>query len=210
VYGGEKVLLDLTRGLRERGHHVFVACPSKGPLPDILEAEGVNVFIIPMRKTYDFAAIYRLYRILRKYKIDVIHSHGLLVNILSRVASYLADTPVSISTAHLPLNLKSGKQAQNIFEKLMIPYYLILDTLTSLCNDKIIAVSHAVKRDLMEQGVDSKRIVVEREGGIAKQARLSNDRDHYEIISSKGHSDIFEDGGFRNQGFSKNSVHHCG
>jgi glycosyltransferase involved in cell wall biosynthesis len=164
VYGGEKVLLDLTRGLRERGHHVFVACPSKGPLPDILEAEGVDVFIIPMRKTYDFAAIYRLYRILRKYKIDVIHSHGLLVNILSRVASCLANTPVSISTAHLPLNLKSGKQAQNIFEKLMIPYYLILDTLTSLCNDKIIAVSHAVKRDLVEQGVDSKRIVVVQNG----------------------------------------------
>jgi glycosyltransferase involved in cell wall biosynthesis len=164
VYGGEKVLLDLTRGLREKGHHLFVACPSHGPLTDILEAEGVSVFVTPMRKTYDFIAIYRLYRILRKYKIDVIHSHGLLVNILSRVASYLADTPVSISTAHIPLNLKSGKQAQDILEKLMVPYYLILDTLTSLFNDKIIAVSHAVKRDLMEQGVDSKRIVVVQNG----------------------------------------------
>ncbi|MFX0198881.1 MAG: GT4 family glycosyltransferase PelF [Candidatus Hodarchaeota archaeon] len=164
IYGGEKVLLDLTRGLMDKGHRLFVACPSYGPLTDVVQAEGAKVFVIPMTKTYDLLAIYRLYRILRKYKIDVIHSHGLLVNILSRFASYLANTPVSISTAHIPLNLKSGKQAQNVYEKLMIPYYLILDNLTSSLNHKIIAVSHAVKRDLIEQGVDPKRIVVVQNG----------------------------------------------
>jgi len=148
----------------DKGHHLFVACPSHGPLTDILRAEGATVFVVPMRKTYDVLAIYRLYKILKNYKIDVIHSHGLLVNILSRVASYLANAPVSISTAHIPLNLKSGSQAQNILEKFMIPYYLILDNLTSLFNHKIIAVSHAVKRDLSEQGIDPKRIVVVQNG----------------------------------------------
>ena len=164
VYGGEKVLLDLTRGLRDKGHDLFAACPSHGPLTDILKAEGVPVFVVPMRKTYDLISIYRLYRILKKCEIDVIHSHGLLVNILSRVAAYLAHTPVSISTAHIPLNLRSGKQAQNIFEKLMVPYYLIADTLTSFFNDKIIAVSHAVKRDLIDQGVNANKIVVVQNG----------------------------------------------
>ncbi len=148
----------------ERGHQLFVACPSHGPLTEALRAEGAEVLVFPMRKTYDLLAIYRLYKIMRKYKIDVIHSHGLLVNILSRVASYLACTPVSISTAHIPLNLKSGKQAQNVFEKLMGPYYLIMDNLTSFFNQKVIAVSHAVKKDLMEQGVDPKRIVVVQNG----------------------------------------------
>jgi glycosyltransferase involved in cell wall biosynthesis/peptidoglycan/xylan/chitin deacetylase (PgdA/CDA1 family) len=164
IYGGEKVLLDLTRGLIERGHHLFVACPSHGPLTEVLKSEDVNVFVVPMRKTYDIVAIYRLYRILKKYRIDVIHSHGLLVNILSRIASYLANTPVSISTAHIPLNLKSGKQAQNVLEKLMIPYYLVLDNLTSLFNQKIIAVSHAVKSDLMEQGIKPGKMVVVQNG----------------------------------------------
>jgi len=148
----------------EKGHQLFVACPSHGPLTEALRAEGAEVLVFPMRKTYDLLAIYRLYKILRKYRIDVIHSHGLLVNILSRVASYLANTRVSISTAHIPLNLKSGKQAQNIFERLMVPYYLIMDNVTSLFNQKVIAVSHAVKRDLMEQGVDSTRIVVVQNG----------------------------------------------
>ncbi len=164
IHGGEKVLLDLTRGLMEKGHHLFVACPSHGALTEALRAEGADVLVFPMRKTYDLIAVYRLYKILKKYKIDVIHSHGLLVNILSRVASYLANTPVSISTAHIPLNLKSGKQAQNILEKLMIPYYLVLDNLTSVFNHKVIAVSDAVKKDLIEQGVDSKRVVVVQNG----------------------------------------------
>jgi len=164
VHGGERVLLDLTRGLRDKGHHLFAACPSHGPLTEALRAEGAEVFVIPMKKTYDLLAIWRLYRVLRKYEIDVIHSHGLLVNILSRVASYLANTRVSISTAHIPLNLRSRKQAQNLFERLMAPYYLILDNLTALFNHKVIAVSHAVKRDLVEQGVDPKRIVVVQNG----------------------------------------------
>jgi glycosyltransferase involved in cell wall biosynthesis/peptidoglycan/xylan/chitin deacetylase (PgdA/CDA1 family) len=157
-------LLDLTKGLMEKGHELFVACPSHGLLTDTLEAEGAKVLVIPMGKTYDLLAIARLYRALRKHKIDVVHSHGLLVNILSRVASYLARKTVSISTAHIPLNLKSGKQTQNIFEKLMVPYYLILDNVTSLLNQKVLAVSHAVKRDLLEQGVNPKRVVVVQNG----------------------------------------------
>ena len=164
-------MLDLTKGLMEKGHELFVACPSHGLLTDTLEAEGAKVLVIPMGKTYDLLAIARLYRALRKHKIDVVHSHGLLVNILSRVASYLARKTVSISTAHIPLNLKSGKQTQNIFEKLMVPYYLILDNVTSLLNQKVIAVSHAVKRDLLEQGVDSKRIVVVQNGIDADRLR---------------------------------------
>jgi len=173
-------LLDLTRGLIEKGHHLFVACPSHGPLTEVLKSDGVNVFIVPMRKTYDIVAMYRLYRILKKYRIDVIHSHGLLVNILSRIASYLANTPVSISTAHIPLNLKSGKQAQDVFEKLVIPYYLILENLTSLFNQKIIAVSHAVKSDLIEQGIKPEKIVVVQNGldpNLLKEKNDGNDKE---------------------------------
>jgi glycosyltransferase involved in cell wall biosynthesis/peptidoglycan/xylan/chitin deacetylase (PgdA/CDA1 family) len=158
----------------EKGHQLFVACPSHGPLTEALRAEGAEILVFPMRKTYDLLAIYRIYKVLRKYKIDVIHSHGLLVNILSRVASYLANTRVSISTAHIPLNLKSRKQAQNVLEKLMVPYYLIMDNLTSLFNQKVIAVSHAVKRDLMEQGVDPKRIVVVQNGIDLTRGRRNN------------------------------------
>jgi glycosyltransferase involved in cell wall biosynthesis/peptidoglycan/xylan/chitin deacetylase (PgdA/CDA1 family) len=180
IYGGEKVLLDLTKGLMEKGHHLFVASPSYGPLTVFLKAAGVKVFVFPMRKTYDLLAIFRLWKLLREYRIDVVHSHGLLVNTLSRIACYLANTPVSISTAHVPLNLKSGKQAQNLLEKLMIPYYLILDNLTSLFNHKVIAVSHAVKRDLMEQGIKPEKITVVQNGidpNLLKGKKNNNDKE---------------------------------
>jgi len=173
----------------EKGHQLYVACPSHGALTEALRAEGAEILVFPMRKTYDVLAIYRIYKILRKYKIDVIHSHGLLVNILSRVASYLAHTPVSISTAHIPLNLKSGKQAQNVFEKLMVPYYLIMDNLTSLFNQKVIAVSHAVKKDLMEQGIDPKRIVVVQNGIDSNRGR-GNDQGTEGILKHNGKSPI--------------------
>jgi hypothetical protein len=61
IYGGERVLFDLTRGLMEKGHQLYVVCPSHGALTEALRAEGAEVLVFPMRKTYDLLAIYRIY-----------------------------------------------------------------------------------------------------------------------------------------------------
>jgi glycosyltransferase involved in cell wall biosynthesis len=164
ISGGERVLLNLSKNLRSRGHHLLVACPSYGPLVDILRKEGVEVKIIPIRKTYDLMAAFRLRNFILQEGVQVLHTHGMLVNIVGRIASMMVPALISISTVHLTRELAAGGRAENILQWLKGKYYRALDNLTATFNDRVIAVSESVKQDLISQGVSQERIVVIRNG----------------------------------------------
>jgi glycosyltransferase involved in cell wall biosynthesis len=164
ITGGEKVLLNLANHLKSRGHHVLVACPSNGPLTKVLRGEGIGVRITPIEKTYNFMAAYRLRNLILQERIQVLHSHGMLVNIVGRIAAKMADIPVSISTVHLTRQLSTGERAENIWQWLKGKYYRSLDNFTAGFNDRVIAVSESVRKDLISQGVSSDKIVVIKNG----------------------------------------------
>ena len=164
ISGGEKVLLNLAKHLKSRGHHLLVACPCYGPLVEVLRGEGIGVRITPIKKTYDLMAAYRLRNLIFQEQVQVLHSHGMLVNIAGRVASKMAGIPVSISTVHLTRQLSTGERAENIFQWLKGRYYRSLDNFTAGFNDRVIAVSESVRQDLISQGVSSEKIVVIKNG----------------------------------------------
>jgi len=164
ISGGEKVLFDLASSLRRRGHEVFAVCPDPGQLPEKLAAEQIPVKIIPFRKTFDLRAAKRLAGFIREEKIEVLHSHGMLTNIIARTAGRLARVPVSVSTEHLTLELARGGRGKGRGERLKARYYRRLDNFTSRFNDRVIAVSRAVRDDLVEQGIPGQRIAIIRNG----------------------------------------------
>lgn len=164
ISGGEKVLLTLAKHLKNRGYHLLVACPSYGPLVEVLRREGIGVRITPIKKTYNLMAAYRLSNLILQERVQVLHSHGMLVNIVGRIASKMARIPVSISTVHLTRQLSTGERAENICQWLKGRYYRSLDNFTAGFNDRVIAVSESVRQDLISQGVSSEKIVVIKNG----------------------------------------------
>jgi len=164
ISGGEKVLFDLAVSLKERGHEVIVVCPDPGQLPDELGKAGIRSEIIPFHKTYDLRAARRLARFIKQEKIEVLHSHSMLTNIISRLASHWARVPVSVSTEHLTMELARGGRSRKISERLKARYYRIVDNYTSRYNRQVIAVSNAVRDDLIEQGINPERITVIQNG----------------------------------------------
>ena len=176
VSGGEKVLLNLAKHLKRRGHHLLVACPSYGPLVEVLRREGVEVGIIPVKKTYDLMAAFRLRNLILREEVQVLHTHGMLVNVVGRIASKMAHVPISISTVHLTRELAAGGRAQNIRQWLKGKYYRSLDNFSAQFNDRVIAVSESVKRDLISQGVSSKKIVVIKNGIEFERCQCPLDR----------------------------------
>ena len=164
ISGGEKVLFDLATGLKERAHNVIAVCPAPGQLPDELRKAGIRSEIIPFRKTYDLRAARKLSRFIMSEKIEVLHSHGMLTNLLSRIAGHWADVPVSVSTEHLTMELARGGRGPGILSRLRAAYYRMLDNYTSRYNKEVIAVSKAVKDDLVEQGMGEEKVIVIRNG----------------------------------------------
>lgn len=74
--GGERHLLDLTRGLAERGHELFVALSERSGFRDRFDAlPPSNVFTLPLRNALDLPSALALARLARSLDVDIVHAH---------------------------------------------------------------------------------------------------------------------------------------
>ena len=109
IGGAEVQVSRLALGMTRRGWRVaVVSLLPAGPLTESLESGGVEVCTLNMRPGVpNPLAILRLRRIMLRLRPDVVHSHIVHANILSRITRLIAPMTVLVSTAH---NLvESGK-----------------------------------------------------------------------------------------------------
>ena len=96
-------LRTLTQCLIDRGFEVTCVC-SKGPYTEKLKSEGLNVVNIPIERKIDFwsniKSIYKLNKLFKSERPDVLHVHTPIASILGRAAAKLAKVPIVIYTAH--------------------------------------------------------------------------------------------------------------
>ncbi|MGB7553093.1 MAG: glycosyltransferase [Candidatus Korobacteraceae bacterium] len=103
VGGAETQVASLAKGLQGRGWKITVISmlPEGDRLAAELRACGVRVTTLAMKKgKADPRAIWRLAKILRVLKPDVLHAHMVKANLLARVIRLFVSVPVVISTAH--------------------------------------------------------------------------------------------------------------
>lgn len=160
VTGGEQVLLQLVRVLTAADHEVHAVCPSPGPLTVALGDLGARVHVIPMRTTYALGSVLALAELFESVEADLVHTHGMLVNILGRMAAHRTGIPC-ISTVHVTRDLGGRPRVGGLAAMLKNRfYYRPLDNWTSRYADRVVAVSDAVRQDLLRQGYAADRIVV--------------------------------------------------
>lgn len=73
--GGERQLLLLVQGLRERGAEPLVAARPGSPLLQRLKAEGIATAAFAMRNALDLLAMQRLRRLIATWRPDLVHAH---------------------------------------------------------------------------------------------------------------------------------------
>lgn len=131
--GAEKVLADLCCGLHRAGHRTTVLSllgePADRTIPDRLQACGAEIIYLNGRK-YDPLLPFRIRSVIRAVQPDLIHTHLIHPNLLSRPACTGMEIPL-INTVHT---------AEKRFGKW---FYFLLDRLTCCLADCITAVSPA-------------------------------------------------------------------
>ncbi len=132
IGGAEKITVQTALEMNKRGHSVFVAGPP-GPLVSVLENNNISfikIAIDPNKKNIVsfFSLFFKIFSIVRKNKITLVHSIHRWPNFICYYIAWLANIKL-VWTDH---NILLGKR---FFTKPA---------------DKIISVSHVGKRHLIE------------------------------------------------------------
>ena len=144
--GSEKYILSLMEKLHDKSCKIYFGYSEPGPMLKRVKALGVQIYNIPMRSPCDVKAAKTLKALCRELSIDVVHTHFLRENCISILSKFLGNRVVIINSNHLLLNT-------NIFKSLG-------NGLITLGDDRLIAVSNAVRKHLMAEGVITQKITV--------------------------------------------------
>lgn len=99
IGGTEKNIISLVSRLdRDRYENIVVALLPGGELVDILRGRGIETESLGMRNKFDLPAIFRLSRVIREKRVDILHTYLFHANMLGRIVGRLAGVPVIISS----------------------------------------------------------------------------------------------------------------
>lgn len=96
VGGAEKMLLRTIPSLA--GKHIVCSIIPKATIGEQLQAMGVSVVYLNLRSFFDIRILWRLWRLLRAERPDIITTYLLHADILGRIVGKLAGVPVIISS----------------------------------------------------------------------------------------------------------------
>lgn len=158
----ENTFLTL-KGLDKSRYEVsLIAGPVDDPSQDRkdqIEESGVRYIQVPqLRRSihlfYDFKALLRIFRLLRREKPDIVHTHTSKAGLLGRLAAKLARVPSIIHTPH-------GHVFFGYFGALKTKMFILFEKLASRITDRIIALTPREKADYLSYKVTGEdRLVV--------------------------------------------------
>ena len=104
IFGGmEWHVYDLAKGMKEKGHKVYIWCP-EGPIVDFYNKAGADITNKKIKFDIDPGYILSLKKFLEEKKIDVVHGHELKAVTNAVLAGFLAKTKVRIGHTHTPIS----------------------------------------------------------------------------------------------------------
>ncbi len=137
-YGGaENHAMMMMQGQRKAGHEVLFAGPLDSWLGKACAEAGIEAVHVPMHGLYDPWSHWQMGRLVKRWRPDIVHGHLIRGAAYAGRAAHMARKPLSICTAH-------ATTAQTHMQRCA----------------HIIAVSDAVKRNLVAAGYAAERISV--------------------------------------------------
>ncbi|MCK5579009.1 MAG: glycosyltransferase family 4 protein [Planctomycetes bacterium] len=154
--GAQENTLLTVEGLQARDEYEvsLISGPALGPEGSLIQRarnNRINLTIIPeMRRNIhplkDVITFIKLYRLLRKSKPDVVHTHSSKAGFLGRLAAALAGVPVIVHTIH-------GLPFHPYQSRLINLFYILTERIASIFTHQIISVAEAMTDQALRVGV---------------------------------------------------------
>jgi len=131
--GGQKTILSLAKHLDREKFSVSVCSQDSGPLVDEVKKSKIRHFPVSFSKKFKGRIIKEISCILRKEKIDILHTHGGIAGFYGRWAARNCRTPVVVHTLH-------GIHYLHYRNLLLKQIYIYLERIFSLFTDALVFV----------------------------------------------------------------------
>jgi len=154
--GGERHVLTLLEGFKSQGVRTHLAVFTEGRLAETARGLGVDVHVLPKRFRGDIRPLTGLINLVRKKKIDIVHTHLVSGNLYGRLAGKVAGVKGIVTTLH-----HSRKEALGNFAlPFMANLFFRGDIFMGRLSDRMISPSADLKRLLIDHDLDPARITV--------------------------------------------------
>lgn len=149
IGGLERVIASIVLGMDRSKYDVEAWCLARGgKIAEEIVDRGVTVKILGMATYHNPLKIIELAKLMRRHNVDIVHAHGYFGSTFGRIAAILARAPVIVTHVHT---------TYYGFKK----RHLIIERCLSVFTDKIICVSQAVKKFVVErERISAQRICV--------------------------------------------------
>ena len=190
--GLEKLVIGLSSELNKKGFKASILCLDKrGELAKEAESKGIKVLSMGKKPGFDFLLPFRLANVLRKEKIDFVHTHNFGPLIYGGLAARMAGIH-AINTRHGREEKKASSCIWNLNRKIIaisedarrellrhnkIPSCKVRVIYNGISINSKINVNKAVNKR-QELGLNPSDLVV---GNVA---RLSEEKDHFTLIEA--------------------------
>src|SRR3990167_6507700 len=152
--GGMEVhVLDLVKGMKQRGYDVFVWCKS-GAVSEWYKEAGAYVVNMDIKSDIDLGYIISLVKFIKQHKIQILHAHELKAVTNTLLAGFLSGVKVRVTHTHTPISewkINALKQKINLFG-----YSIIVNLLSSV----EICLTESRKNVKIKEGINSKKLCV--------------------------------------------------
>ncbi len=146
------VLLNQLRAIEAAGYDV-VGISADGEHVPAIEEAGIHHIAVPMTRRMapldDLVSLFRLYRLMRRERFDIVHTHNPKPNLFGQIAARAAGVPVVISTVH-------GYYFHDRMRPVARRALIFLEKIAARCSDLILSQSREDVETAVREGIASR------------------------------------------------------
>lgn len=156
--GGQRQALELIKGLNSLGLKNVLFCRASSEISERAKDAGITVIHLPLKGEWDIVSALKLRAYIKREGVNIIHAHASHAHTICLLAV------LGLSSCKLIVSRRVDFHVNN---------YLSRKFKYGASVDKIIAVSDAIKRILIEDGIDPGRVETVRSGFITGEFKES-------------------------------------
>lgn len=131
------LLLHQLESFRATGYEVVgIAALTSGPHAAKVAAAGVRFLPVHMTRNFtpltDLVSLWRLWRIIRRERFAIVHTHNPKPGLLGQLAAQLAGVPVVVNTIH-------GFYFHDHMRPIARRFYILMEWIAARCSDAILS-----------------------------------------------------------------------